>query len=102
MKINYNIRLFTIISYVFLVSAFLLPKIIPESYRFGDLRNIWALSVAATFIFHGIAVFLTILNISFIIPKINENKRKYYILILCNIPILLIWGWILTLVITFD
>lgn len=93
MEIKYNIKLFTIISNSILVCAFILPKITPKSYRYGDLHNIWALSIAFTFIFHGIALLLTIINIAFIIPKINENRKKNYILILCNTPIIIFWIW---------
>ncbi|MBM7420922.1 MULTISPECIES: hypothetical protein [Chryseobacterium] len=94
LEIKYNIKLFTIISNVLFVSALLLPKIVPESYRFGDLHDVWAFSVMTVFVFHGIAIFLTILNIAFIIPKINESRNKYYILILCNAPVIAFWGWL--------
>jgi len=90
-EIKYNIKLFTILSNVLFVSALLLHKIVPESYRYGELQDIWAFSVMMMFAFHGIAGLLTILNIAFIIPKINENRRKHYILILCNMPIIIFW-----------
>jgi len=90
-EIKYNIKIFTILSNVLFVSALLLPKIIPESYRYGELNEIWVLSVMIVFAFHGIAGLLTILNIAFIIPKINENRKKHYILILCNMPIIIFW-----------
>lgn len=91
MEIKYNIKIFTILSNVLFVSALLLPKIIPELYRYGELNEIWALSVMIVFAFPGIAGLLTILNIAFIIPKINENRKKHYILILCNMPIIIFW-----------
>lgn len=94
MQIKYKIKFFTTISNTLFVSALLLPKIVPESYRFGELHNLWAFSVMTVFAFHGIAAFLTILNIAFIIPKINENRKKYYILILCNAPVTVFWGWL--------
>lgn len=93
-EIKYNIKLFTILSNVLFVSALLLPKIVPESYRYGELQNIWAFSVMMMFAFHGIAGFLTILNIAFIIPKINESRNKYYILILCNASVIAFWAWL--------
>ena len=91
MEIKYSIKIFTILSNVLFVSALLLPKIVPESYRYGELNEIWALSVMIVFAFHGIAGLLTILNSAFIIPKINENRKKHYILILCNMPIIIFW-----------
>lgn len=91
MEIKYNIKIFTILSNVLFFSALLLPKIFPESYRYGELNEIWVLLVMIVFAFHGIAGLLTILNIAFIIPKINENRRKHYILILCNMPIIIFW-----------
>lgn len=39
-EIKCNIKLFTIISNLLFVSALLLPKIVPESYRFGELNEI--------------------------------------------------------------
>ncbi|MNU35944.1 hypothetical protein D3C71_245520 [compost metagenome] len=100
-EIKYNIKLFTIISNVLFVSALLLPKIVPESYRFGELHDVWAFSVMTVFAFHGIAIFLIILNIAFIIPKINENRKKYYILILCNIPVIIFWIWFSIMILFF-
>lgn len=100
-EIKYNIKLFTIISNVLFVSALLLPKIIPESYRFGELHDVWAFSVMTVFAFHGIAGFLSILNIAFIFPKINGNRKKYYILIICNIPIIIFWIWVLIMILFF-
>ncbi|WP_159479624.1 hypothetical protein [Chryseobacterium sp. 18068] len=91
-EIKYNIKLFTILSNVLFVSA--LPKIVPESYLYGELQDIWAFSVMMMFAFHGIAGFLTILNIAFIIPKINESRNKYYILILCNASVIAFWAWL--------
>jgi|GEM_PF-1962702 len=100
-EIKYNIKLFTIISNVLFVSALLLPKIVPESYRFGELHDVWAFSVMTVFAFHGIAIFLIILNIAFIIPKINENRKKYYILILCNAPVIIFWIWFSIMILFF-
>lgn len=40
-EIKYNIKLYTILSNVLFVSALLLPKIVPESYRYGELQDIW-------------------------------------------------------------
>lgn len=94
MEIKYNIKLFTIISNLVLICAFILPKVVTNSYRYGELHNLWAFSVMTVFAFHGIAGFLTVLNIAFIIPKINENRKKYYILILCNVPVIVVWGWL--------
>lgn len=101
MEIKYNIKLFTIISNVLFVSALLLPKIVPESYRFGELNEIWSFSRISMLAFHGMTVFLTVLNIAFIIPKINENKKKYYILILCNAPVIAFWGWLVITILFF-
>lgn len=101
MEIKYNIKIFTILSNVLFVFVFLLPKIVPESYRYGELNEIWALSVMIVFAFHGIAGLLTILNIAFIIPKINENRKKHYILILCNTPIILFWICISIIIVFF-
>lgn len=102
MEIKYNIKVFTIISNLILVCAFILPKVVAtNSYRYGELHNLWALSVLAVFAFHGIAVFLSVLNIAFIIPKINENRKKYYILFLFNTPVILVWIWFSIMILFF-
>lgn len=99
MEIKYNIKLFTIISYVIIFCAFIIPKVVvTNSYRYGELHNLWAFSVLAVFAFHGIAVFLSILNIAFSLTKIKENRKKYYILLFCNIPVLLFWIWIFVMI----
>ncbi|VXB73982.1 conserved hypothetical protein [Chryseobacterium sp. 8AT] len=74
--------------------AFILPKIIvTNSYRYGELHNLWAFSVLVVFAFHGISILLTVLNIAFIILRIRENKKRCYILLLTNIPIILFELW---------
>lgn len=100
-EIKYNIKLFTIISNLLFVSALLLPKIVPESYRLGELNEIWSLSRVSMLAFHGIAIFLTILNIAFIIPRINENRKKHYILILCNTPVIAFLSWLVITILFF-
>lgn len=91
MEINYNIKLFTIVSNSLLAITFILPQLISESLRYSEYRYIWSISRIAILCFHGFVILLTILNISFIIPKINDNRKKYYVLLLCNLPIVLIW-----------
>lgn len=101
MEVKYNIKFFTTISNTLFVFALLLPKIVPKSYRYGELHDIWAFSVMMVFVFHGIAIFLTILNIAFIIPKINESRNKYYILILCNTPVIAFMSWLVITILFF-
>ena len=76
MAIKYNIKLSTIFNIALFVIAFLLPRIIDETYRFTN-HNLWAFSRLTTFSFLGVSGLLTLVNILFIVPDLKDRMNIF-------------------------